>query len=242
MHFFIVEHGGRLPANRLWNDLSIRAAALEVGARVWNLTFLEHTRSGWWLHWLLARVIDRLTHTHALWARGAPAYLPPTGDEYIPHRLTLFFFGWMFRNPAGMEKYRKELLALFDPIVPFAGKVHIGIHNRREPFPGFPGGEYLIGHERVQAIKQEYLAFAGVRAQDAVFVVSDDVFELARCSVVLGDNSTASNLAAWLGNVAHVVMAQGLIDWEYYRGKNRYFENKYATFALGALTAETIDK
>ena len=53
--------------------------------------------------------------------------------------------------------------------------------------------------------------------------------------MVIGTNSTFGNVAAWLGDVPHVVTINEPIDWQYYRGKTAYFENKYATFAFGSL-------
>ena len=241
--FFIVDHRAKLPGNRLLCDMSIRACALEAGARVVDLSFLEHTPFVW--------IIDKLTRRKALWAMGAPKLLPPTAPAGAP--ATRYFFGWMFRNPEGLAKYRAELLDYYRPparmqkkidalLAPLQGKRLIGVHLKQKPFRGFEDGEFLVSRRRVQEIVGEYLRQLGLKeAEVALVEVSDagphldnlqGLHLLSRCSVVIGTNTTFANLAAWFGNVPHVVTTNEPIDWNYYRGKTAYFENKYATFAL----------
>ena len=245
--FFIVDHRARLIGNRLLSDMSIRACALEVGARVIDLSFLEHTPFIW--------VIDTLTRRRALWAMGAPKCLPPEAgfQERFQKQHTLYFFGWMFRNPAGLAKYRTELLGFYQPpsrmqkkidalLAPLQGKRLIGVHLKLTPFRGFEDGEFLVSRRRVQEIVSEYVRRQGLKETEVALIeVSDTgphkddlqgLHLLSRCSVVIGTNTTFANVAAWFGNVPHIVTTNAPIDWSYYEGKNEYVENKYATFAL----------
>lgn len=243
--FFIVDHRAKLVANRLLSDMSIRAYALEAGARVIDLSFLEGTPLVW--------LIDKLTRRRALWAMGAQKLLPPSVPAGT--NAARCFFGWMFRNPAGLAKYRAELLKTFGPsasgrrridtiLAPLQGKRLIGVHLKEKPFRGFEDGEFLVPRRRVREIVGEYLRAQGLtEAEAAVVEVSDagphqddllGLHLLSRCSVVIGTNTAFSNTAAWFGDVPHIVTTNAPVDWPYYKGKTAYFENKYATFALEA--------
>lgn len=146
------------------------------------------------------------------------------------------------------------LRGIKDTLIPFAGKRLIGIYVRQTPYKGFPSGDFLIPAARVRRIVEEYLYEQKLDATDvALIIVSDksvdptafdgllthrrcgndvtSLFLLSKCSVVIGSNSTFSNLAAWFGNISHIVTSNERTDWEYYRERRAYFENKYATFA-----------
>ncbi len=246
----IVEHRAHELANQLWNDMSIYACARETNARFVNTTRLEHGPFAF-LHMIYARIIDRLMRkTCCLWATGAPKSPSPNSCD------TTYFFGWMFRNPAGMEKHREDIQRHFAPpraakksieqvIGENRNKILIGLHLKQKPFKAFPNGEYLVSRERVYEIAREYLHDQLLEERAVVFVEVSDIgihkddieglFLLSHCSVVIGDNSTFSNLAAWLGNVPHIVTTDDAVDWQYHHGKKTYFYNKYATFAYGAL-------
>jgi len=249
--FFIIDHRAKLPGNRLLSDLSIRAAALETGARALDLTFLERTPFAW--------LIDRLTRRGGgIWAMGAQKLLPPAHPlpKKYAERDRLYFFGWMFRNPAGLARHRALLLQQCGPgrrmrraidgiLAPLQGRTLIGVHLKQRPFPGFENGEFLVPPARVREIAGEYLRERGLQEKDVALVEVSDLGPhrddllglhlLSQCSVVIGTNSTFGNVAAWFGDVPHVVTTNEPIDWQYYRGKTAYFENKYATFAFGSL-------
>lgn len=252
----IVEHRAKELANRMWNDMSIYSYGMEINARVINTTFFEHIRFLRWLHIPYARCVDIITRkTCALWTTGMPKFLPPTAPLSEKHNAcgTVYFFGWLFRNPIGIEKYRSALLKKFAPsksarkkineiIKPLKNKnIRIGIHLRQRPFKGFENGEFLILPARVKNIIDEYLLENSLNTEEVALVMASDanektnLFLLSECDVIIGDNSTFSNLAAWLGNIPHIVITEGPVDWSYYKGKTSYFENKYATFTHGSL-------
>lgn len=140
-------------------------------------------------------------------------------------------------------------------LAPFSGKHLIGIQLRQKSFNGFKDEHFIVSPARIRIIVDEYLREKKLSAKDvALFIVSDEdvhpsvfegfttrvhcgntvpnLFMLAKCNVVIGTNSTTSNLAAWFGNIPHIVESNKPMDWDYYRNEETYFENKYATFAF----------
>lgn len=287
--YFIIKPNCRELANHLWNYLSVYAYGLETRARVRNPSFIE-----WHRHFnlktqesFLTRMVASLPFIHSVWKAmcklygsylirfcekcvrltlGITTYLPPTrplmGEDTCE---TTYFIGWHFRNPVGLGKHRKALIAAFTPterilktiedtLAPLQGKRLIGVHLRQQPYLGFDDGRFLVSPTRVRQIIEEYLYEKTLGVHDIALVVVSDknvdpttfdgltthiqygndvnsLFLLSRCGVVIGDNSTFSNLAAWFGNISHLVTTNEPIDWEYYRKPTTYFENKYATFA-----------
>lgn len=267
--FIIVEHRAKEYANRLLSDMSVYAYALERGARIINISSLEQSRTLRGLYAVCAWAIDKYARGRSsLWAVGGPKFLSPT--ETMPQQLeaqkTLYFFGWLFRNPVGLEKYRKQVLQKFAPprsvqkkvetrlMTIKKGRVRIGINMRLIPFVGFEDGEFLVPELRVRETVDEYVSIKNLRMDDVMLIITSDkpptselfegysfqvccedpatnLFLLTTCSVVIGTNTTTSNLAAWFANVPHIVTKRDPIDWEYYKDKSAYFENKYADLA-----------
>ena len=141
-----------------------------------------------------------------------------------------------------------------DALIPLQGKRLIGVHLQQHPFKGFEDEPLLVPLPRVRRIIDEYLHEKKLDAKDVVLIIVSDkdvgqaalgdfathvrrgnditsLFLLSKCSVVIGSNSIFSNLAAWFGNMPHIVATNEPMDWEYYRNSKGYFENKYATFA-----------
>lgn len=255
----IVKPGCRELGNELINRMSIYAYGLEIGAQVINHSGYGYSGLLRILHAVYARYIGKRNAECSLRAWRAPLFLPPTKPLPIVQTCdSLYFFGWVFRNPVGIEKYRKEITAAFTPHIIYslpAGRTLIGVHLRQQPFTGFPNGDFLVPLKRVQQIVDEYVREKSLNVKEiALAVVSDlpvpkeafvgyehrmvygntetNLFLLAQCSVIIGTNTTFSNVAAWFGNVSHIVTTNEPPDWEYYRDKKTYFENKYATFAF----------
>ena len=264
----IVKPGCRDFGNELINHMSISAYGLETGAQVVNHSPFGYPSVLKMLHALYARYIGWRYGKCSLRAWRAPLFLPPT--KPLPATMscdTLYFFGWVFRNPAGIARYRRELCTAFAPSKKVQGKVtenladlppgrrYIGIHLRQRPFPGFPEGDFLVPLERTREAIDAYIQRQGLHADEvALCIVSDlpvpkdtfaeyahriyygntetNFFLLARCSVVIGTNTTFANTAAWFGNVPHIVITDMPVDWAYYQEKDIYFENRYATFAF----------
>lgn len=142
-----------------------------------------------------------------------------------------------------------------DVLAPLSGKRLIGVHIRQQPYKGFEDENFIVSPARVRHIVDEYLCEKKLNTEDVALVIVSDrdidqtlfsdfttyishegevtnLFLLSKCSVIIGTNSTFSNLAAWFGSIPHIVESNESIDWEYYRNITTYFENKYATFAV----------
>jgi hypothetical protein len=196
-----------------------------------------------------------------------PTYLPPTHP--LPSNLetcdTIYFTGWLFRNPKGIEKWRSELIKAFAPkeevlkragaiIVPLRQKYEkvISIHIRQGDYKDFKGGKYVISQERVREIVTEYIKENNLDIAKTTFVLASDgpvdenlykdltvhvtkenaitdLFLLSMTDAVIGSDSSFGAFAAWYGNIPHIIMQKGTVDWQYYTDKKRYFENKYST-------------
>jgi len=194
-------------------------------------------------------------------------YLPPTSP--FPERFrecdTLFFSGWLFRNPKGMEKWRDELIAVFTPRQEIVARADatirklwessskvIGIHVRQGDYKSFKDGAYWVPQARFREILDEYLLERGLYPTDvSLFIASDgpidesvfsgftkviskedavtDLFTLARTDIIIGSDSSFGAFASWYGNIPHIVVTKTPIDWQYYRDKSKYFENRYCT-------------
>ncbi len=99
----------------------------------------------------------------------------------------LYFSGWLFRNPIGLEKYRRELTIAFSPNEKITDRVHeiikvlslkyekiIGIHIRQGDYKRFKGGKYFIKEKRMVEIIHEYIRINGLMKDKIVFVITSD--------------------------------------------------------------------
>ncbi len=214
---FIIEHRAHEYANRLLNDMSVYAYCLESGREVVNISFFEQSRILRGPYALYAWMVDKVTRSKSgMWALGGPKFLPPT--EALPPELeaqeALYFFGWMFRNPLGLERYRKQVVEKFAPppriqrkierlLAPIPKtRVRIGVHMRLVPFKGFEDGEFLVPQKRVREIVDEYLREKTLYTQDAELVITCDqpllaeTFEGYTTHVYRGDAATSLFLLA----------------------------------------------
>lgn len=200
---------------------------------------------------------------------GKKYYLPPTAENeqlkiLAKNNDTLYFTGWLFRNPQGMLKYRKEIADYLKPKKEYTLPVEkiiadaknkykniIGVHIRQTDYRTHKGGKYFIPQARVREILDEYLTTSNKKPQETLFVatsdepISKDIFKglniltnkgnaiedlymLSLCDVVIGSNSSFGNFAAYYGNKTHIILQNEKMDWDYYKDKHCYFENKYS--------------
>lgn len=127
-------------------------------------------------------------------------YLPPSETVAPEYRealacieksplSTFYFDGWLFRNPVGIEKYRKEITAYFAPREEIRKKIEnfiselrkkysaiVGVHIRQGDYKTFGGGQYFFMQEDVKKILEEYLQFSGKDHTQTVFVICSDGF------------------------------------------------------------------
>src|SRR3989339_259313 len=99
-------------------------------------------------------------------------YLEPTKNNSIINNKTtkIYFDGWMFRNPKGIEKYRREIIKYFAPKEKFIKKIEskinklkskynhiVGVHIRKGDYKVFLGGKLYFDDREINKILQEYL-------------------------------------------------------------------------------------
>lgn len=179
----------------------------------------------------------------------------------------IYFIGWLFRNPEGLKKYKKEIVNYFKPKEKYTQTIEtkigelkskykniIGVHLRQCDYKEFKGGQYFISQDRVQEILKEYLEEIKKSPEETVFVftsdglIKEDIFSrlniqvnkgnpiedlylLSLCDAIIGSNSSFGNFSAFYGNKPHIILQKGKMDWEYYKNRNTYFQNKYFTMA-----------
>jgi len=127
-----------------------------------------------------------------------PFYLPPSENhnqeqirkidfiENGPYK-TLYTHGWLFRNPVGIEKYRRQIKEYFGPKKSLAAKIDsflsplrkqfrhvVGVHIRQADYQKFADGQYFFTQKEVRNILDGYLRFSQKNASDTMFVICSD--------------------------------------------------------------------
>ncbi len=110
-------------------------------------------------------------------------YLPTT----LPTKDTLYFVGWLFRNPAGLKRCRRELVSAFTPnsaiekkvtdIIGSLRQTHekiIGVHIRQHDYREFKGGAYFIDQTRVKEIIDEFIQRNSINKNATLFLITSD--------------------------------------------------------------------
>lgn len=238
----------------------------------------EHILVPVWRKWYKLFVFgyEHLLGTRVVFSGNAPSekgpyYLPPSTtnrDFEIREKNaadSLFFDGWLFRNPTGIEKYRTWISERFAPtetirttveeyIKPLRQKYDhlVGVHIRQGDYKTFKGGRYYVDPLRARTIMEEYLVEHNLDSAKTLFIIAsngtipveitrglnvlvstynaaEDLFILASCNTILGSDSSFGAWAAYYGNIPHIIFQNEALDWEYYRGKTTYFQNKYCT-------------
>lgn len=113
-------------------------------------------------------------------------YLPPS-KEFTRRANNIYFLGWLFRNPVGIEKYRSNIIETFKPIRKIEDRKnqiistlrtkfrHItGLHIRQGDYKKFRNGQYLIDQKRVAEICNEYLQSKNLNKNETVFLLTSD--------------------------------------------------------------------
>lgn len=121
-----------------------------------------------------------------------PFYLPPTKEDKRLSELekkkdAIYFDGWLFRNPAGLQKYRKEIVEYFKPRQDIEKIIEtetqdlrsrfaniIGVHVRQGDYKTWRDGAYCIPQTRVREILDEYLRTSDKNTDNTCFVITSD--------------------------------------------------------------------
>jgi len=146
-----------------------------------------------------------------------PYYLAPTKEsegrlsELEKREKNIYFDSWLFRNPTGLEKYRKEIGQYFRPrddIDSFVAsqtkdlrtryQTIVGIHIRQGDYEVWRGGAYLIEQKRARKIIEEYLAVFEKNKEKTCFIITSDgpidTEEFAGLNVVVSKNNAVADL------------------------------------------------
>jgi hypothetical protein len=289
----ILRHNGGELGNQLWNAMSIYAFTLEKKYNLSNWTQFEYAHlfrikeeipfAIKTLFFAPYRIAPKLTkklykvsakmmisflgnkvlHSGNSPFIEGPFYLPPTKDVTIRDG-NIFFDGWMFRNPAGLMKYREQILKRFAfkeevekrPRELIAGlrkkfKTIIGVHIRMGDYRTFKNGKYFVEPARFSQIVEEYKKERNVSQNETAILICsnekvdisifqgtsiqtnfsgpEDLYALSLCDVVIGSDSSFGALAAYKGNIPHIVATHDTVDWAYYREQKNFFFGKYST-------------
>lgn len=226
------------------------------------------------LYFWYARIILQLFRNNLIAYKDGnnrPYYLPPTKESAgILSRLekkggNIYIDSWLFRNPEGLRKYRKEIIKYFRPRPDIVKEVEIqinnlrnrfknivGIHIRQGDYKTWRGGACFIPQTRVREIVDEYLKISDQDKRNVCFVITSDeqvdtnlfanlnvfvskgnavhdLYILSKTDLIIGSNSTFGAFASYYGDIPFIVMQKTEIDWDYYKNKGTYFENKYST-------------
>lgn len=179
----------------------------------------------------------------------------------------IYLDGWLFRNPAGLKKFRAQIISYFKPqekyladnerlVKELRNKYEhiVGVHVRQGDYKKkFVDGQYYFNEREVSAHLKSYLEQAGIKNDRTCFILCsdegldlgqfsglnvvrshgnavEDLFLLSKTDLIIGSNSSYGAFASYYGNIPMIIFQRESIDWEYYKDKKEYFEDKYCTF------------
>jgi hypothetical protein len=126
-------------------------------------------------------------------SENKPYYLSPTEksfgklQEMETKNEDIYLDSWLFRNPVGIEKYRKEITGYFKPRKDIEilvsslvkewraqHKTLIGVHIRQGDYRSWKNGVYFIEQTRIREIIDEYLSVFKKNKDEILFVITSD--------------------------------------------------------------------
>lgn len=138
------------------------------------------------------KIISLLNGSHIISSENTEnktVYIPPTNDLDAKYKeySTLYFYGWLFRNPRGIEKFSKELHGLFKPNAEIHTRIEniikplqsqykqiVGVHIRQSDYASFKKGAFVISEERVRDIINEYMHTQEINPLHTLFLIASD--------------------------------------------------------------------
>jgi hypothetical protein len=120
---------------------------------------------------------------------NSSVHLPPTAS--LPRNFekcnALYFTGWLFRNPVGINKFRNEIVIAFKPSNKTETRITsifdelkqkfelvIGIHIRQADYKIFKESAYFLEQGRVREIINEYAIVYNLNLVKTVFLITSD--------------------------------------------------------------------
>lgn len=157
-----------------------------------------------------------------------------------------------------IQEYFKPRADILNEVQSYMGDLRnkfekvIGVHIRQSDYKTWKNGVYFIEQTRVRTIIDDYISLFKINHETTCFFIASDgkidtalfkglnidvskhnavtdLFLLASTDAIIGSNSTFGAFASYYGNIPHIVMQKERMDWEYYKDKKTYFENKYST-------------
>lgn len=168
----------------------------KIRTKLYSLFFKVPRRRSHWINKVFrikykieARIIESLHKSSTVSSQNTsnktfplPPSLPLTRKSK-----DLYFTGWLFRNPIGIEKFRPQIIQAFKPTKTIEKKVEeiisdlnskykniIGLHIRQGDYKTFRNGKYLINQKRVAEICHQYLEKVGFDSKNTVFLITSD--------------------------------------------------------------------
>jgi len=128
----------------------------------------------------------------------------------------------------------------------------IGVHIRQGDYKTFKQGIYWFDQREVRKIINQYIEHFQIDVKGALFFIAsdgkidnqyfndlnylisegnaiEDLFSLSKCDIILGSDSSFGDIAAYFGNIPHIIFKKEDIDWQFYDNKKQYFPNKYCS-------------
>jgi len=196
-----------------------------------------------------AQCIRILNKKRILYDRKKEFLLPPTDviEKFCLEELNkvdrtktdrFYFWGWVFRNPVGLEKYRSEIKKYFWPIEKYAiqindcitkakasGKVLVGVHIRQGDFKTWQGGIYYFSIEEVREILDDFLASRKEPHNYIFLICSDEKIDekvFVGINYIIGPGNLISDLYSLAG--CQVIFGPGgtFSPWAAYYGGVNY--------------------
>jgi hypothetical protein len=150
-----------------------------------------------------------------------------------------------FKPKPSIEKKVKDLIFSLKNKYKYV----IGVHVRQGDYKTWMDGKLYFSQDKIklflddlilnfQLNKDEtvFLLCSDGQIDDSVFLglniahsiggVAEDLFVLACSDLIIGSDSTFGAFASYYGNIPFIVFGEE-IDWDYYKDKKEYFENKY---------------
>ncbi len=149
-------------------------------------------------------------------------------------------------NAAIVDKANNEIIGLRK-----RSKRIIGVHIRRGDYQSPNWKRLLFMDSEVDQILNQYLERTGAKASETCFLICsdgktdptkfnnkhvyisngtdiEDLYKLSLTDIIIGSDSTFGAFASYYGDIPYIVFKKE-IDWDYYKEKAGYFENKYNT-------------
>jgi hypothetical protein len=125
----------------------------------------------------------------------------------------------------------------------------VGVHIRQTDYKTYRGGDFFFKQEKIKEFLEDYLRFFNQDQNQTLFILCsdgpidtsafsslniqkgpgesiEDFFVLSQTDIIIGSDSTFGAFAAYLGNIPFVIFEKDSIEWEYYKDKKEFFENK----------------